>query len=109
MTQFAALSVSLIIEVPIVLFLLRQFSSLRFYWLIILACGATMLTHPMAWEFNQILIPYTSFLIRSIFIESFVILAEAVLYWIVLKLHWRDGLFISIVANIVSFLFGMMI
>ncbi len=37
MTQFAALSVSLIIEVPIVLFLLRQFSSLRFYSLIILA------------------------------------------------------------------------
>lgn len=30
---------------------------------------------------------------------SATMLAEAVLYWIVLKLHWTDSLFISLVAN----------
>jgi hypothetical protein len=107
MTQYIALLISLIVEIPVVLILLRQLSSLDFFWLVILACGATMLTHPIAWESNQILIPYTSFPVRSTLIESFVVLVEGVLYWVVLKLQCQQGLFVSFVANVASFVTGL--
>ncbi|GJD18309.1 hypothetical protein RIVM261_032650 [Rivularia sp. IAM M-261] len=107
MTQSTALLISLIVEIPIVIILLRQLSSLNSFWLAILACGATMLTHPIAWESNQILIPYASFSVRSTLIESFVVLVEGIIYWVVLKLRCQQGLFISFIANIASFVAGL--
>jgi hypothetical protein len=107
MTQSIALLISLIVEIPVVIILLRQVSSLNFVWLVILACGATMLTHPIAWESNQILIPYTSFTVRAALIESFVVLVEGVIYSVVLKLQFQQGLFISFIANVTSFAVGL--
>jgi hypothetical protein len=107
MTQFIALSLSLIVEIPIVLLLLRPASNLDLIWLTILACGATMLTHPLAWESNLILIPYLSFLFRTILIEGFVILIESALFSLVLRLQWKLCLITSFIANIVSFFTGL--
>lgn len=109
MTQFIALLISLIVEVTIILLSLRRLSSINFYWIVILACGATTLTHPIAWESNQLLIFYASFPLRSSIIESFVILAEAVIYCVVLKLQWKQSLFVSFIANLASFLVGLVI
>lgn len=113
MTQLLGLLISLAIEVPMVLIMLlttQQLSSrLDICNAFILACAATLLTHPLAWESNQMLIPYMEFPVRATLIESLVAIAEGILYWLILKLGWQKGLFLSIIANATSFLGGLLI
>ncbi|AUT01331.1 hypothetical protein CLI64_13495 [Nostoc sp. CENA543] len=112
MTQWLALLISLVIEIPVVFFILvimRQLSLDHIYKVLIFTCGATLFTHPLAWESNQILIPYMEFPWRLGLIEIIVAIAEGILYKITLNLAWRQGLFISIMANTASFLGGLFI
>jgi hypothetical protein len=113
MTQLLALLISWGIEIPVVLITVaktQQFSSRGdIYNASILAFAATLFTHPLAWESNQILIPYMDFPLRIALIESFVAIAEGILYAIILKLGWQKGLFLSIIANGTSFLGGLLI
>jgi len=113
MNQLFALLISLTIEVPIVLIALltakQVFSYVEICHILIIAYGATLFTHPLAWEINEALIPYMEFPVRAILIETAVILAEGTLYWIILNLGWRRGLFLSLIANVSSFSGGLLI
>jgi hypothetical protein len=113
MTQFIALLISLAIEIPIVLLLihyLQRFSSLvEVLAMFALACGATLLTHPLAWMSNQIIIYKLIFPARVIIIEAIVIFVEGFLYSQVLDLGWRKALYLSMIANIASFCGGIII
>ena len=113
MTQFIALLISLAIEIPIVLllihFLQRFSSSVELLAMFALACGATLLTHPLAWMSNQIIIHDLIFPARIIIIEAIVVFVEGFLYSQVLDLGWRKGLYLSMIANIASFCGGMII
>ncbi len=113
MTQFIALLISLAIEIPIILllthFLQRFSSSVELLAMFALACGATLLTHPLAWTSNQIIISDFIFPLRVIIIESIVIFVEGFLYSQVLDLGWRKGLYLSMIANIASFCGGIII
>ncbi|HIK07966.1 MAG TPA: hypothetical protein IGS40_25310 [Trichormus sp. M33_DOE_039] len=113
MTQLLALLISWGIEVPIVLITLaitRQLSSWQdIYNVLILACVATLFTHPLAWESNQILIPYMEFFLRVGLIESCVVIVEGIWYTLILKLGWTQGLLLSLIANTASFLGGLLI
>lgn len=113
MTQFIALLISLAIEIPIVLLLtyfLQRFSSfIELLAMFALACGATLLTHPMAWTSNQIIIFYLLSPVRIILIEAIVILIEGFLYSQVLNLGWKKGLYLSLVANLASYCGGVII
>lgn len=113
MTQFIALLVSLAIEIPIILLLihfLQRFSSLvELFAMFALACGATLLTHPLAWMSNQIMIHDLIYPVRIIIIETIVISVEGFLYSQVIDIGWRKGLYISMIANIASFCGGMII
>jgi len=113
MNQLLALLISLTIEVPIILFaLLIKEQILSYFDLcnsLIIAYAVTLLTHPLAWEINNILILYLEFPVRAILIESVVIIAEGILYWVILNLDWRKGLFLSLIANTSSFLGGLVI
>ncbi|WP_414756644.1 hypothetical protein [Anabaena sp. CCY 9910] len=113
MTQLLALLISWGIEIPVVLITLANtqqfFSRGDIYNTSIIAFAATLFTHPLAWESNQILIPYMDFPLRIALIESCVAIAEGILYAIILKLGWQNGLFLSIIANGASFLGGLLI
>jgi hypothetical protein len=113
MTQFLALIISWVIEVPLVVIMLgitRHFFTFRdIFNALIAAFITTLFTHPLAWESNQILIPYMQFYIRVGLIESGVIIIESILYTLILNLAWRQGLFLSMMANLTSFLGGLLI
>lgn len=113
MTQFIALLISLAIEVPIILLLThltKRFTSfVQFIAMLALACGATLLTHPMAWMSNKLVISYLFFPARVIFIETVVIFIEGFLYSQVLDLGWRKGFSFALIANLASFLGGLII
>ncbi|AKG21592.1 hypothetical protein [Calothrix sp. 336/3] len=113
MTQLLALLISWVIEIPVVLITLaktQQFSSRGdIYNTSIIAFAATLFTHPLAWESNQILTHYMDFPLRVTLIEIFVAIAEGIIYTIILKLAWQKGLFLSIIANGTSFFGGLLI
>ncbi|MEL6459722.1 MAG: hypothetical protein AAFQ91_15945 [Cyanobacteria bacterium J06621_15] len=113
MTQFIALLISLAIEIPIILllthFLQRFSSSVELLAMFALACGATLLTHPLAWTSNQVMIYNLAFPVRIIIIEAIVIFIEGFLYSQVLDLNWKKGLYLSFIANLASYCVGMII
>ncbi|MCJ8280568.1 MAG: hypothetical protein MJK14_11860 [Rivularia sp. ALOHA_DT_140] len=113
MTPFIALLVSLAIEIPIILLLthcLQRFSSfVELLAMSALACGATLLTHPLAWTSNQVIIYNLAFPLRIIIIEAVVIFVEGFLYSLVLDLGWRKGFYLSFIANLASYCGGMVI
>ena len=113
MTQFIALLISLAIEVPIILLLThvtKRFTSfVQFVAMFALACGATLLTHPIAWTSNKLILFYLLFPMRIIFIEAVVIFIEGFLHSQVLDLGWKKGFYFSLIANISSFFGGIII
>ncbi len=112
MTQPIALLLSLIIEVPAVLLfscITEPMSRKEQLLLIMLACAATMLTHPFAWESDAMLVPYLTFPLRVTIIESAVIVIEGTLYALLSDLGWRRGMVASALANAGSFFLGLVI
>lgn len=113
MTQLFALLISWSIEVPVVLMTLaktQKFSSYRdIYTVSIVACLATLFTHPLAWESNQTLIPYMAFPLRIAAIEGCVAIAEGIVYAILFQLDWQKSFLLSLFANGSSCLIGLLI
>jgi hypothetical protein len=113
MTKFIALLISLAIEIPIILLLThvtKRFSSfVELFAMFTLACGATLLTHPLASIINKIFIIYLLSPVRIIIIEAIVIFIEGFLYSQVLDLGWKRGFCLSLIANITSYCGGMII
>ncbi|MEM6293670.1 MAG: hypothetical protein AAGA54_20515 [Myxococcota bacterium] len=109
--QTRALLLTLAIELPCVLALGHargwMKSPQRLAWLLA-ACAATLCTHPFAWEaaitHNPDLTPEG----KVARIEGAVVLAEAVLYALALRLHPLRALALSFLANTTSFLVGLL-
>ena len=74
-----------------------------------IACAATLLTHPLAWASNQILMSHLPFPQRATLIESAVVVLEGTLYAQLAHLGWGRGMLLSTVANATSFFSGLAI
>ena len=92
---------TLIIEGIIVWFFLRKTISITKLLLAIIV--ANTITLPFVWFFFPFLSDYLTFLIIS---ELFAFIAEALLYFKILKLKLINAVKISLIANLVSFLIG---
>lgn len=110
MTQWSALALTFLIEVPIVLVLCR-------FWLardvptlhvIPVAFAATMITHPVVWWLNKSL-KMLSFWPRVTLLELLVVLVEAIVYALALSLGFKKGLIIAFIANAISFGGGLIL
>lgn len=102
-----SLLVTLIVEVPIVVCLVKilkeKTTISRIIWISILA---TTLTIPYLWfVFNE----YFDYWTMVILGEIFVFIVEAIIYWKLLPVSFKKAIIISFLANISSILLGLLI
>lgn len=112
MTQPVALLIGLLIEIPLVMGLAIATKKMTFkelFQLLIIICATNFITHRIAWESNDIFMPYLNFTIRATIIELAVVVVEGIVYAVVSELGWKRGLFASLVANTASFFGGLAI
>ncbi len=109
--QTRALLLTLLVEIPCILALGHargwMKSSQRLAWLLA-ACAATLCTHPFAWEAAITHSPDLTPEGKVARIEGAVVLAEAMLYAIALRLQPLRALALSGLANLASFLVGLL-
>ena len=105
---FAAFAVTVAIELPIVLFLVRRIETdlLRLGILIVFA---NLATHLAVWYvFTQVLLVGTTG--YTLVAETWAIAGEAVFYWAAIRgLSARRALAIAVVANVSSFIVGRVV
>lgn len=75
---------------------------------VIAGIAATLVTHPFAWEFSITHTPTLTPEGKALRIEAAVIIAEALLYAIVLRLPAARAFALSLFANAASFGIGLM-
>lgn len=102
MTQWQAMALSWLVELPLLLALLWRRGVGRVCLFGLLATG---LSHPLAWRAVSYLSPhdYTQGLWT---IELSVVLLEACVLWLGVTRAWRPALGASAVANLASFMAG---
>ena len=107
LTQSAALGLTLALEMPVVLLAARR---LRVHWQWALLAGllASGLTHPLAWWVSGQLGP-RDYGLWILLLEILVCLVETVIFRLALQLAWRWALALSVVANAVSALAGILL
>ena len=82
----------------------------RELWAWVLAgAAATLVTHPFAWEFSITHTPTLTPEGKAVRIEAAVVVAEALLYAIVLRLPAARAFALSLVANATSFAIGLLL
>ncbi len=102
-----ALFITLIIETAVVvllakfLFRLKDLRNTAF-----IAIIASVLTLPYLWFVLPPFLPAENYLL---FGEIFVIITEALIYFLFTKLSWKQSVVVSLIANIVSFYLGRFI
>ncbi len=110
MSQFQALILTLSIEIPIVMaiaWLWRSRVEADWETIIMVTAAASLLTHPFAWYFNEMLIGVVRFAVRAAVLETFIVLAEMVILAVFARMAWRTALTASFVANMASFGAGL--
>lgn len=111
MTQTQALLASLALEVPLVLGIAAGLGWARgrrpLLRLLLVACAATLITHPFAWFGFRGLAPFLSYWPRAAVIEGAVAVTEGLLYARVAGLGARRGLVLGFVANAFSYGVGI--
>ncbi len=110
--QTQALVLSIAIELPCLLGLGRVLGWMRKrdVWAWTLAgVAATLVTHPFAWDFSVTHTPTLTPEGKALRIEAAVVLAEAILYAIALRLRPARALALAAVANAVSFAIGLLL
>lgn len=102
------MALSVAIEVPVALAVARYARpDLDLVRLLLVAVGATLITHPFAWAANErLLLPTWP---RLGLIEISVALVEGVMFATVGALGWRRGLLAGLIANATSFGIGLLI
>ncbi len=107
--QLVALLLSLGVEVPILLALVR-WRAWPCDWrrLLLLAPGVTLLTHPFAWALNEDL-AQVAMLPRLAFIELAVVLIEGLILGHWARLGVARGFQLALLANAASFLAGLLV
>jgi hypothetical protein len=110
-TQSIALTLSIAIETPLAMFLVRnqQLSQWAMLLVAVVAAAATLFTHPIVWALNQLLANFWSFPIRAVIVETLAILVEGVIYWQVLGWMWSRSFQISLITNLASFSLGLLL
>ena len=103
-----ALLLTLVVEVPIVFILAKYLFKSKIKTLEILFIGfiASTLTLPYLWF---VLPPYINMSYYVLIVEILVFLFEALIYKILIKLSIFDSLAISLIANLLSFIIGLLI
>ena len=113
MTQFQALVLSLLIEVPIVLALawrLTRSGVPSWRRLALVGCAATLITHPFAWHGVYILRAWLpSYWPRVLVVECGVAVVEGLLYAVVARLGHPRGQLLGWTANAASFGIGLLL
>ena len=104
-----SLIVTLIIEVPILIVFVKytikpQHFSIR--KIIMVGIIASTLTLPYLWFVLIAYLPANYYILLG---EIFVILTEALIYYQILDLKLHKALYISLIANIISILVGILI
>jgi len=104
-----SLLLTLIVEIPIVIFFIKYFykyKALKNSQIIFAGFLASTLTLPYFWF---ILPVYISGRIPYILIgESLVIIIEAIIYWRLFGIKFKEALIISLTANLASTLVGLL-
>ena len=108
MTQFEALGLTLLVEVPVVLGLARLLGVERHAGRVAgIAAAASLITHPLAWLLAGVGGATLSFWTRAGMVETAVVAAETVVYSLALPTDWRRGFALAVVANLLSFGVGL--
>lgn len=103
-----SLFLTLIIEIPIVLIISKYLFKLKIKKLKIVFIGfiASFSTLPYIWF---VLYPYLNLRYYLYTVEILVFLFESLVYNQLLNLKFKNALFISFIANLASFSFGLLI
>ena len=107
-TKFlVSLILTLLIEVPIVLILVRFFSpKIKTYKAILTSILATALTLPYLWFIFPVYIEYPFYIIIG---EMIVFFTESLIYWQMLPISLKKALLISFIANLISLSVGLLL
>jgi len=102
---FAAFMVTILVEIPVATFLLRD-SGTDPRRLVVLVVLANLVTHPALWYVIPQLLPVGS--VRyTVAGEAWAVGAEALFYWAAIKgLRARRAIGVALVANLASFIVG---
>ena len=105
--QSMALFFTLLLEVPVILFVARRWgvSGRRAFW-----AGVAMssITHPIAWEAADMFYTETGWVLVWGLIEASVVLVEGILMRWWLRLSWRRAGMLSLLANAVTAIAGLL-
>ncbi len=105
---FAAFVITLALEAPVVLFLLRRDEPSRLR-LGLLVAFANLATHPVVWYVitQLLLVGSPGYVLAA---ETWAIAAEAVFFAIAIRgLSWRRAIAVAVAANATSFVVGRLI
>ncbi len=105
MTKLHALGWTLACEIPL---LLLCFRSRPLFRVLLVAAGASLLTHPLAWHVASVLSP-AEYSIGLIMIEVGVVVVEGMWLQAWLRAGLAKSLCCSLLANSASFLLGCLL
>lgn len=109
MTQWTALALTIVLEVPVVLGAARarapEFDIPR---TLAVAAAASCLTHPIVWYMISTGLPWP-FVYSAALMESFAVVAESLVYWRFLEMTPRWAFLTALAANAFSFGLGLLI
>lgn len=106
--QTTALALTLAVELLVVIAWSRR--GVDAAWPRLIAAGLlpSLLTHPLAWRAAAAL-PVADYARGVLVIETVVVLVEAVLLRLLLRLAWREAFLLALVANAASFAVGALL
>lgn len=107
MHQLLGLALSVAVEATVVALAAGRLEADRTR-LALVAAGATLLTHPLAWHGALASYPYAPVPVVVVGIELAVTLAEACAYRWAANLSWRRALLASLLANVASTAVGFL-
>jgi len=117
MDPATALALTLAVELPLVIVRTRRGvvaagsrCGIDAAWPRLIAAGLlpSLLTHPIAWRAAAAL-PVAGYARGVLVIETVVVIVEAVLLRLLLRLAWREALPLALVANAASFAAGALL
>jgi hypothetical protein len=105
--EFIALMISIAIES---LFVAIWANCFKLDWKlsVIISIAGTLITHPIAWKLFLDLSPYLRFWMRSLLLESAVILVEGLIFKLATGYSWRSSISLSFGANLASYSCGLL-
>jgi hypothetical protein len=77
--------------------------------LVITASAATLITHPILWQLFTTLSMQMSVELRTLVLETLVVLVEGFAYKLVTRYSWKLSLGLSFSANFTSYLCGLLL